>query len=752
MEKTPISWPGWHTEEQIGRGGFGTVYRLRRRDDFGLQEDAALKYLPIPQDEGEIRELRMSGMDDQSISTQFREQVQSIVGEYKIMMGLKNCPNIVHCHDFRVLEQGMGYTILLKMELLTPLVDVIRRGGMTTEKEVIRLGSHICNALAVCQEKNILHRDVKPQNIFLAEDGNFKLGDFGIARTMDKDGHATTIGVGTYSYMAPEVFSRQRYDARADIYSLGLVLYGLLNNHRGPFLPPVPEPITAQARENARHMRIQGRPLPPPLHGSRELFAIICKACAHDPNLRYPTAAAMKRDLDALARGDLAALSLMQPQQSGDQAKQKRKPGIKAWVLGSLVAAAAALCCLLVVLLAAPGQEESSLQTQPRQTQSAQTEAPVVTEAKAAALAAPELSIQPGTYDQLLSLEISCQDPEAEIYVTLRSTTAQGQEGMSFYDVKYSGPIALGRGASTVIAYARKGEQTSEMVTGEYTILFQEEEVFFQDPYVEAMVRAQIEKPAGKVTNFDCEQVTLLSGYDVDGQERSELELTTLEDLKYLPNLQYLFLPDDRLVEDWSPLAYCTQLESLDINMDGFTDLDILKYTPYLTTLTLMHDSIQDVSGLEYLKNLEQLVVFWEHISLDWMFAQYPNLKQVSSLSFYAHLVNDYGLLEQLPNLERLNISNVTRIHLEGIGKLTNVIDLDLTSNYRNPIQDLSFLEGMTQLERLSLFGFEPTQEELLHLYPLTNLLDLWMSELKDMDPAAVEELQKALPNCKIGY
>ena len=121
---------------------------------------------------------------------------------------------------------GIGWDILIQMELLTPLNQYIR-DHVVTRQDVIRLGIDLCKALELCQKYNIIHRDVKPENIFISETGDFKLGDFGIARTVEK----TTSGLskkGTYTYMAPEVYKGEAYGTTVDIYSLGIVLYRLL--------------------------------------------------------------------------------------------------------------------------------------------------------------------------------------------------------------------------------------------------------------------------------------------------------------------------------------------------------------------------------------------------------------------------------------------------------------------------------------------------------------------------------------------
>lgn len=85
-----------------------------------------------------------------------------------------------------------------------------------SEDDVIRLGKDICHALSLCHEAGIIHRDIKPQNIFVSKWGSFKLGDFGIARTMPGSGSVLSFK-GTISYMAPETFKMLNTDARSDI-------------------------------------------------------------------------------------------------------------------------------------------------------------------------------------------------------------------------------------------------------------------------------------------------------------------------------------------------------------------------------------------------------------------------------------------------------------------------------------------------------------------------------------------------------
>lgn len=293
-----ISWTGWEVVRRIGSGSFGAVYEIQR-EIFGDVEKAALKVISIPYHEEEVDYLRCSGLGDADITRTFHEQVGDIAKEYKMMARLRENPNIVRCDDFSNVqhEDGLGWDIYIKMELLTPLMKCLDR--VATEEQIITMAIDICNALIACQEKNIIHRDIKPQNVFFSESGRFKLGDFGIARTMERVTHATA-GIGTYSYMAPEVERNEPYGKTADIYSLGLMMYWLLNERRGPFMPLPPGVPKYGDEEETRRRRFSGEKLPPPKNGSEALKAIVLRACSFKPEDRFESACEMQTALNDL--------------------------------------------------------------------------------------------------------------------------------------------------------------------------------------------------------------------------------------------------------------------------------------------------------------------------------------------------------------------------------------------------------------------------------------------------------------------
>ena len=335
MNNITIPWPGWTVVRRIGRGGFGTVYEISRRDQFGYEEKAALKVIRIPDEAGVIDQFRMDGYDNASISARLKEDARKINQEYYLQNQLKGYPNVVRVDENMVTahSDGLGWDIFIRMELLHPMTEVLMTKQDFSEKTIIKIGKDICEALNVCHKRDIIHRDIKPENIFLSDTGDWKLGDFGIARTMEHSTRATK--AGTYNYLAPEVFHGEKYGKQVDIYSLGMVLYWLLNKRRRPFLP-VDRPPTALEDEQARIKRFQGIPIPPPLDGSEGLKRIVLKACAYNPVYRYTSAEEMLKDLETLREGQ-SVISTSETDGSHRAASESEKTVENGWDDGGTI-------------------------------------------------------------------------------------------------------------------------------------------------------------------------------------------------------------------------------------------------------------------------------------------------------------------------------------------------------------------------------------------------------------------------------
>ena len=295
-----LPWPEWEIVKYLGGGAYGKVYEIERNNS-GIREKAAVKIVSRPKEESELEADYQNGYDRESIAVKYTEILQEYINEYKLMKELQGQSNIVSCDDFALEKNpnGIGGKIYIRMELLTPLQKVTKE-RLLSEKEVIKLGKDICKALILCESKNIIHRDIKPDNIMISKFDDYKLGDFGVSKVMSHTTGATM--TGTEGYMAPEVLHIEKYGKEVDIYSLGIVMYWLLNNRRMPFIG-ADEKVTLVNANQAAIRRYQGEKIPAPKNGSDELKKIVLKACEYKPKDRYLTAQEMYDALEEIGSG-----------------------------------------------------------------------------------------------------------------------------------------------------------------------------------------------------------------------------------------------------------------------------------------------------------------------------------------------------------------------------------------------------------------------------------------------------------------
>lgn len=321
-------WPELEYVEDVGSGSYGTVYHMVRHDLAGTF-DSAVKVIVIPDGDAEVRQLNREGYTQEQTFSYFENVAANFAAEISLMEKLRGRPNVTAIEDYTIIhpDDKMLWYILIRMELLNR-VDYT---GMK-EADIIRLGIDVSNALIECRKLNVIHRDVKPDNILIDGTGQYKLGDFGIARKLERSG--TLSMKFTPNYSAPEIAKAEMKHAdieaaaRADIYSLGLVMYWISNGCRLPHLPDK-QILSREDRENAFYKRIQGEPFPPPAKVSPPLQQIIMKACSYHADDRYQSAAEMKSALQGLIKNDPP-----RPPES-----KKRRP---VWLWLCL----AALCCV----------------------------------------------------------------------------------------------------------------------------------------------------------------------------------------------------------------------------------------------------------------------------------------------------------------------------------------------------------------------------------------------------------------------
>jgi len=274
--------------EIIGVGGMSVVYKARCNR---LNRYVALKVL---KDEYSA---------DESLRRQFHDESQSVA--------ILSHPNIVSVYDVSHFED----TEYIVMELIDgiTLKEYLKRRGVLTWKEVTFFSLQIAKALEHAHSRNIIHRDIKPQNIMLLRDGTLKVADFGIAKNMVAQEGTKTMGeaIGSVHYVSPEQAKGSIIDARSDLYSFGVVMYEMLTG-RLPFEGDSPVSIAIQ--------HINSMALPPSdfVDGiPKTLESITMKAMNPSLARRYGSATDILRDLESFRSNPNFVLPMDPSQASG---------------------------------------------------------------------------------------------------------------------------------------------------------------------------------------------------------------------------------------------------------------------------------------------------------------------------------------------------------------------------------------------------------------------------------------------------
>ena len=288
-------WGGWTMGKLLGTGSGGktAVFQLTR-DNLTFTEHCAMKVVNIIDEQVSYDEI--SDEYKEYYLKRREEMRRAAEAEVNLMHQLKDYYNIVQYYDFEFndwQEDGsFGTDLLIRMDLLGNLSARMKKEGVT-QPEIVKIGIDICTALEACAEHNIIHRDIKPDNIF-SNGRQYLLGDFGISKIIE-NGMGTQTNKGTAHYAAPEQFANATnvdfYDHRVDIYSLALTLYVLANKGKLPF--------TDQVMNNqlANQMRLTGRPFTRIDGINPELMDVILVGCSYKPEDRFKTATAFKNAL-----------------------------------------------------------------------------------------------------------------------------------------------------------------------------------------------------------------------------------------------------------------------------------------------------------------------------------------------------------------------------------------------------------------------------------------------------------------------
>jgi predicted Ser/Thr protein kinase len=269
----------YRVERQLGRGGMGTVYLA---EQLSVGRKVALKVL------------RGDFARDDGFVARFQQEAKLVAG-----LNERRNPRVTLVHDFDQTEDGALFIVMEWLEGRV-LSEVIQRDRPLDLPRAVRLATQIAEGLEAAHRANVVHRDVKPQNIMVLEAGDdIKLMDFGIARLRDS-GHTSLTRAGTMmgtpDYMAPEQIEGQDITEKTDMYSFGIVLYEMLTGM---------VPFRASTQAAVLTKQLQEQPVPPSRlrpEIPHDLEAIVLKALEKDPAKRERDMAAIVRALRETSR------------------------------------------------------------------------------------------------------------------------------------------------------------------------------------------------------------------------------------------------------------------------------------------------------------------------------------------------------------------------------------------------------------------------------------------------------------------
>ena len=254
--------------EKVGNGGMATVYKAT---DLVLKRYVAVKVL------------RDEFTTDQEFIKRFETEAQSA--------GRLTHPNIVSIYDVGT-DNGIYYIVMELIQGKTLKEIIVEEGGPLPWKWSVNVAIQIASALEMAHKNNIIHRDIKPHNIIITEDGVAKVTDFGIAKAVSNS-TITAFGttIGSVHYFSPEHARGGYTDAKSDLYSLGVVLYEMVTG-RVPFDADTPVSVALKHMQEDPVPPIEVNPNIP-----EALNKIILKALKKDPMLRYQTSTELLQDL-----------------------------------------------------------------------------------------------------------------------------------------------------------------------------------------------------------------------------------------------------------------------------------------------------------------------------------------------------------------------------------------------------------------------------------------------------------------------
>ena len=292
----------WYTETQLGSGTDGKAFTIVRTDETGKKHRAVLKTIRVGDYRNEKKSFNTIGDRPAKPTKEERQHqkiIRNITENIDIIRQTDGGKHFVKYEEWekRQTSDGKGTLILIRLEEMRSLADLLTQFSLTRD-ETLRLGISVCRSLIRCRDFGYIYPNLKPENILFDRKGVCKLGDFGSFSCLEPAKSSIAFKRTQY-YAAPEYITTGKINCTADTYSLGLVLYTLINRGRLPFTEPYPQELTIGSFDRSRENRIAGVAFPPPALYDEALCRIIGKACARKPEDRYLSPKQMLQDLES---------------------------------------------------------------------------------------------------------------------------------------------------------------------------------------------------------------------------------------------------------------------------------------------------------------------------------------------------------------------------------------------------------------------------------------------------------------------
>ena len=701
--------------EYIGSGSLSEVYEIYNQHKHDMK--FAIKVVPITK---ETYESILGTTPNHRQS--FHETVISYINGVHEQHLLKDCPNIVNIvgYTFKPHPDGLGEDIYIQMELLR---NLNKEFSSSQEKDfdpsaVIKMGIDICAALETLYEKNIVHGNIKPENIFYKQSAHlYKLGDLTISNiTNERTINASPLGTSIFS--SPETVNHTGSDHRSDIYSLGLVMYIMMNDFIMPFQTSDTDNM------DAIDVRNRGDRLPDPKNAYKceELAQIVLKACEYKPIDRYQTAGQMSSDLENIKFKKPINLGL-----------------IFTCLSITLVLAIASAAVFISANLSSPSPASVTnigAETGPL------TESPPYIQELTETVDADELSHE-FTISENGDINFTSDELENEI----RSLCGINDRMLNTNDLK------------TIVSLDLSDYEAIEENFGIVEYFTALESLDVSNSKIKS-IDSIIGLTGLTYLNLfntdisDIELIPRLSSLEVLEIRNTNIQnisvLAKLENLAYLgigrgifSSGKPIFLDGTHAISqmnklellyifgidfDMSLLADMKNMKELKIERSEIANFDKISNLKDLEYLDLADVEIDDITCIGNLTNLQSLSMDSTGIT---DISSLSNLKNLKTLSLQGHEISDVSALNSNTKLEILKLSHLgDTIDISMLNNLENLVELEI---YNSVISSISIIEKFHSLEKLTITATNYLEDEQNSIYALSNLknlkeleIDLW--------------------------